>query len=234
KAAGIVVMPGTGFDVVPSDCLALTLKEALPEATNLELAFHGSGSSSRGTTMTMVEALPMGGAVRRDGRIRKVPTASITRTVPFFDKPRYAVAIPWGDVSTAYQSTKIPNITVYLAMKKSQVRGLKVVRYAGPLLGTGLVQRWLKGWVDKKVKGPSDEVRAKARTELWGRVEAEDGSFREATLRTPEGYTLTARTAVECIERILRGEVEPGFKTPGQAFGAGFITTIEGCELRAG
>lgn len=39
KEKGIMVMPGTGFDVVPSDCLALHLKNRLPSATHLQLAF---------------------------------------------------------------------------------------------------------------------------------------------------------------------------------------------------
>ncbi len=46
KAAGIMIMPGTGFDVVPSDCLALHLKNRLPSATHLQLAFTMSKGRS--------------------------------------------------------------------------------------------------------------------------------------------------------------------------------------------
>jgi short subunit dehydrogenase-like uncharacterized protein len=35
KELNITIMPGTGFDVVPSDCLALHLKNRLPSATHL-------------------------------------------------------------------------------------------------------------------------------------------------------------------------------------------------------
>src|SRR5262249_26628823 len=112
---GIAVLPGVGFDVVPSDCLAKKLAEALPEAVELELAFAG-GSSSAGTLKTMLEALPKGGRVRRGGKIEKVPSAHKQLRVPFRDKPRDAASIPWGDVSTAWWSTRIPDITVYLAM----------------------------------------------------------------------------------------------------------------------
>jgi saccharopine dehydrogenase (NAD+, L-lysine-forming) len=43
KARGATLLPGIGFDVVPTDCLALHLKQRLPSATHLTLAFHLSG-----------------------------------------------------------------------------------------------------------------------------------------------------------------------------------------------
>ena len=141
KGAGIVVLPGVGFDVVPSDCLAASLKEALPTATSLELAFGGGAGLSRGTAKTMVAGLGMGGAVRRGGKIRTVPLAHAVLTVPYRDKPRLSVSIPWGDVSTAYRSTGIGDIVVYRSAPASQIRGMKVARYLGPLLASALVQR---------------------------------------------------------------------------------------------
>jgi hypothetical protein len=33
QAAGIVICPGVGFDVIPTDCIAAVLKEALPDAS---------------------------------------------------------------------------------------------------------------------------------------------------------------------------------------------------------
>ena len=32
KSAGVVICPGVGFDVIPTDCIAAVLKEALPDA----------------------------------------------------------------------------------------------------------------------------------------------------------------------------------------------------------
>jgi short subunit dehydrogenase-like uncharacterized protein len=49
KASEAMVMPGVGFDVVPSDCLARHLKDRLPSATHLSLAFYGMGRISHGT-----------------------------------------------------------------------------------------------------------------------------------------------------------------------------------------
>ncbi|MCU0398010.1 MAG: saccharopine dehydrogenase NADP-binding domain-containing protein, partial [Cyclobacteriaceae bacterium] len=65
KQAGITLIPGTGFDVVPSDCLAVHLKSRLPSATHLQLAFTMSkGGLSRGTKKSMTEGLGFGGKIR--------------------------------------------------------------------------------------------------------------------------------------------------------------------------
>ena len=40
RAAGIVICPGVGFDVIPTDCVAAALKAALPDATHLALGFQ--------------------------------------------------------------------------------------------------------------------------------------------------------------------------------------------------
>ena len=233
KGAAIVVMPGVGFDVVPSDCLAASLKAALPGATSLELAFGGGAGLSRGTAKTMVAGLGMGGAVRRGGKIRTVPLAHAVKVIPYRDKSRLSVSIPWGDVSTAYRSTGIGDIVVYRAAPPGQIRGMKIARYLGPLLASSLVQRWLTARIERGSAGPEEAVRAKYPMQLWGRVH--DGSRAvEGTLVTPEGYSLTALTAVECVHRVLTGGVTAGYQTPSSAFGAGFVTTIAGCDLRIG
>ena len=233
RAAGIVVLPGVGFDVVPSDCLAASLKAALPTATSLELAFGGGAGLSRGTARTMVAGLGMGGAIRQGGKIRTVPLAHAVLTVPYRDKPRLSVSIPWGDVSTSYHSTGIGDIVVYRAAPPGQVRGMKVMRWLGPLLGSSLVQRWLTARIDAGAAGPDESRRGRSPMQLWGRVR--DGATSvEGTLVTPEGYDLTALAAVECVRRLLSGGVKPGYLTPSLAFGREFVATIPGCDLRIG
>lgn len=234
KRRGVVLLPGAGFDVVPTDCVAATLHAALPDATELLLAFRGDGSSSRGTTKTMIEALPHGGKVRRDGRLVSVPTAHETREIPFRDKTRMGVSIPWGDVSTAFQSTGIPNITVFIAVPPKQISGMKALRHLGPALGASLVQRGLKALVEATLTGPDADTRERGSSSIWGRATCADGRSVEATLTTPEGYTLTARTAVDATVRCARGEVKAGAMTPSLAFGADYITRFENCDLRVG
>ncbi|MBW2162747.1 MAG: saccharopine dehydrogenase NADP-binding domain-containing protein, partial [Deltaproteobacteria bacterium] len=96
KRAGIMLLPGTGFDVVPSDCLAAHLKSRCPEATHLELAFRGRGGGvSHGTAKTMAENIHRGGTIRRDGELVRVPTAWKTRMIDFGDgRPTHCMSIP--------------------------------------------------------------------------------------------------------------------------------------------
>ena len=61
--------------------------------------------------------------------------------------------------------------------------------------------------------------------------DAEGGTL-EATLQTPDGYHLTALSALASLEKVLAGEAPPGFSTPSKAFGAEFILTIPGTDLR--
>ena len=48
RAAGVMLLPGVGFDVVPSDCLAAHLKRRLPAAVRLTLAFQVHGRALPG------------------------------------------------------------------------------------------------------------------------------------------------------------------------------------------
>ncbi len=229
---GIVILPGAGFDVVPSDCLAASLAARLPDATHLELAFAGLGESSRGTTKTVIANLPRGGAIRRNGRIERVPINYRSATIPFRDKPRTAVTIPWGDVSTAFHSTGIGNIEVYMAMSRSLVRATPVLRALAPVMGLGPVQRLATRIVERRMTGPDEAARRRGSSQLWGRVTDATGRSVEGTLVTPEGYHLTMLTAVESMRRVLAGNVAAGFQTPSRAFGAEYIATFEGCDLR--
>ncbi len=227
RRAGVVLLPGVGFDVVPSDCLAAHLHRRLPSATHLTLAFQGSGRLSRGTLTTMVENLHRGGAVRRDGRIVRVPAGWKTRPIDFGQGPVPAVTIPWGDVATAYYTTGIRNVEVYTTASASMRRTFRLTRLLAPLLATRPVQALLKGRVRSGPRGPSAEHRARARSRLWGEA-LDAGQSVVSRLETLEGYELTARTAVLAVQRVRAGGVAPGFQTPGRALGPDFILEIEG------
>lgn len=226
--AGIPVLPGTGFDVVPSDCLARALSEALPGAETLTLAFRGFKPSA-GTMKTMVENAHKGGLVRAGGKLVGVPSAWKTMEVPL-PEPRLAMTIPWGDLSTAWRSTGIPDIEVYMAVPPSAVANARRMRRLAPVLGLPFVQSFLMTRIEKNVKGPTAEDRERERSYLWGRV-TKDGSVVTGTLETLEGYALTAETSVAIAKRVLAGDVPPGVHTPSQAFGSRFVETIRESKL---
>lgn len=229
RAAGVMLLPGVGFDVVPTDCLAAHLKRRLPTATSLALAFHGGSGLSRGTATTMAENAGGPGAVRRGGRIVPVPPGWRTRRIDFGDKERLTVTIPWGDVSTAFHSTGIPDIEVYVAVPPSAVRSLRFSRWIAPLLRTAWVRGRLVAAIRRRPPGPSPDERARASAALWGEARDAAGKTVVSRLRTPDGYTLTAKTAALAARRVLGGGAVPGFQTPSRAFGADFILLVPGC-----
>jgi short subunit dehydrogenase-like uncharacterized protein len=227
RAAGVMLLPGTGFDVAPSDCLAAHLKSRLPTATHLALGFQVASSVSRGTATTAVENIHRGGLIRRDGALTRVPPGYKTRVIDYGRGPRAAVTIPWGDVSTAFHSTGIPNVEVYMAAPAETRAMLAFARVAGPLLGTAPLQRLLKAAIRRAPRGPSVDQRTTNRSYLWG--EAKDAARTVVSrLDAPESYALTVQTALAAVGKVLSGGPRPGFQTPSLAYGKDFILEIEG------
>jgi short subunit dehydrogenase-like uncharacterized protein len=228
RDAGVTLLPGSGFDVVPSDCLAAHLKRRLPTATKLTLGFQGLGRVSQGTAATAVANLRRGGAVRRGGKLTRVPAAWKTRTIDFGRGPVRAMTIPWGDVATAYHSTGIPDIEVYIAAPTGMRVFARLSRHFGWALGRPSVQAFLRKHLTGGARGPTAEQRARGRSYLWGEV-SDPGSRRAVSrLETPEGYTLTVFAALAAAGRVLAGDAPPGFQTPATAFGPDFVLTLPG------
>jgi short subunit dehydrogenase-like uncharacterized protein len=228
----LMALPGAGFDVVPSDCLALHLKEKLPDADTLELAFAGLGGGvSKGTATSMAERAGNGGAVRRNGEIMRVPTAYLTREIDFGEKKMSVMSIPWGDISTAYSSTHIENITVFTAMKASAIRLMKLSNFINPVLRTSFVRKLIKKQIRKKISGPTPEQRENGKSLFWARVSNEGGDTVEARMTTPEGYKLTALTTWLIAQKVAAGDFKPGYQTPATAYGKNLILEIDGVVL---
>jgi short subunit dehydrogenase-like uncharacterized protein len=227
---GVTLIPGVGFDVVPTDCLAAMLAARLPGATELELAFYSPKAElSRGTLKTMIEGIGEGGAIRRDGKIVRVPPAYAVREIPFSCGPRMAMTIPWGDVSTAFHTTGIPNIRVYTGASPKSIARMRRIRRLLPLLGITPVKRLLQAFANRRT-GPGEEQRASGLTYLWGRA-ANGSNEVTMTMTTPEGYAFTVLSAVTAVERLLASPKRPGSFTPAKFFGAEFVTTIPGVQL---
>ncbi|MEU4739604.1 saccharopine dehydrogenase NADP-binding domain-containing protein [Actinosynnema sp. NPDC023658] len=222
KAAGVVLLPGAGFDVVPTDCLAAMLHEALPTATHLDLAFLVQGGASSGTAMTAVEGSGGGNRVREDGVLRSVRLGHRRRTAHFRDRPRQVGTIPWGDVSTAYRSTGIPNIATFTTIPG--VLGT-LQPLTAPLLRTPVAQR-LGRALAKRIGGPDDATRARTRCQVFGEVWDAEGNRVRAALTGPNAYDLTADSVVRAVQRVH--EVTPGAHTPSSAFGADYVRALDG------
>ncbi len=228
KKAGIVLCPGVGFDVIPTDCVAAALKAALPDATHLALGFDSRSGFSPGTAKTSVEGLGLGGRARIDGHITKVPMAWKVKKIRFGDEEKLAMTIPWGDVSTAWYSTGIPNIEVYIPVSERVVKSARFSNYVRPLLAFSLVQDFMKKRIAKSVKGPSEAQRAKLPTAVWGEVRNAAGQKKTARIQTANGYSLTVSGALAVAEYLLQTSVAAGAYTPSKLLGADLVSRLPG------
>lgn len=226
KERGVTLMPGVGFDVVPTDCLAARLAARLPGADELWLAFYSHrGGVSPGTAKTSIEGAAKGGWIRRDGRLTPVPLLFDVREIPFSVGNRLCVTIPWGDLATAYRSTGIPNIRVYTGRSRKSIDRLRRMAPLLPLLRLSLVRRIAQFFAGRR-PGPSADQRAAARVYLWGRV-ARGSDEVTMTTDVAEGYTFTVLSSLAAVERILGGAAKPGAWTPAQLFGADFADAVD-------
>jgi short subunit dehydrogenase-like uncharacterized protein len=227
-SAGVVLCPGVGFDVIPTDCLAAALRDALPDATQLALGFDSRSRFSPGTAKTSLERLAVGGAIRESGRIVTVPLAYRTRRIDFGDGEKLAMCIPWGDVATAWYTTGIANIEVYIPASEKLVARLRLLNAIRPLLRLPPVQ-WLgRRRIAGTVTGPSSLERARTPTWVWGEVRNAAGAVRTGRLRTENGYDVTVSGALAVARAVLEQPRAGGAYTPARLMGADFVCTLPG------
>lgn len=226
---GIMAMPGVGFDVVPTDCMAKFLFDQMPEATHLKLAFASVGGKlSHGTATTMAEGMGEGGAVRENGKIIKKPLGHKGIWVNFSSKKLFTMTIPWGDISTAFTTTGIPNIETYTSVSPKTFSMLKWQGVYNWVLKLSFVRNYYKKKIKKMPAGPDEAMRKKAKSLVWGEVSNAAGKTLHANLEGPEGYTLTALSSLIILKKVLSGNFKPGYQTPATCFGADLVLEIPG------
>lgn len=231
KKAGIMLLPGAGFDVVPTDCVALQLKKLLPDAVTLQLAFATLGGGlSHGTATTMANKLGEGGAIRKDGKIIREPLGKNGKWIDFGIKKIFVMSIPWGDISTAFTTTGIPDITTYTGVSKKTFNFLKAQPLFNGLLRTNFVRNFIKKKINQRPAGPSDEQRSKAISLVWGQATNAEGEKATVRLNGPEGYTLTTLSALIIVQKILNGNFCTGYQTPASAYGENLVLEIPGVQ----
>ena len=229
QKAGIQLMPGVGFDVVPTDCAAAFLKQKLPDADTIQLAFASLGGGlSHGTASTMIQKLGEGGLVRKRGILMHEPLGKKGIWVDFGTKKLFVMRIPWGDLATAYYSTGIPNIETYTAVSPAIFRLLKFQGLVNGILRTKTVRKWLQNKINQRPAGPSDEQRTRSLGLIWGKATNAAGHSAVVTLKGPDGYTLTAHSTLLIAKRVLDGDFQPGYQTPASAYGADLILEVPG------
>lgn len=214
----MTVISGVGFDVVPTDCMAKYVSEKIINPTHLEIGIAALGGASAGTVKTMLEYSSIGTLIRKDGQLVK-PLEKETRKIRFLDKERKVSPVSWGDLSTAYRSTGIPNIITYFPFLK-MTGSLKSQSNDKKSKEFDLKER-IK-WVEQNIHGPDEKTRLRSRSQIWVHAFNERGDDSQAWLETMEGYRFTAIAGIRSVEKVF--ELEPkGVLTPSLAFGTDFI-----------
>ncbi len=197
RRAGVCIMPGVGFGVVATNCLARYVSEAVGGAEHLEVATRiASAQPGPGAAATMQENLPYGGWVRRGGRLVAQELFTGVTTLEFPDGPCEAMPVPTGDLEAAFHATGASNVTAYAVSSPTpdpsqvEIAGTQVQRSFG-----------------------------------WARATNSDGSAATALLQTGDSYTFTPAASIRSIEETLKGS-HSGALSPASAFGADFALSI--------
>ncbi len=229
KQAGVMLMPGAGFDVIPTDCIALQLKQQLPDATHLQLAFiPTNGQISHGTATTMATRIGEQAVVRINGKFVRKPLGFKGMWIDANGKQRFVMSLQWGDISTAYHTTGIPNIEAYTGMKPSVYRMFKFQFIFNWLLRTKFVRELIQKKINKAPAGPTDEQRANSSTVVWGKVWNAAGKEIISQLTCADGYSLTAWGSLLITQKIIVGNFKAGYQTPAGCYGKELVYEIQG------
>jgi short subunit dehydrogenase-like uncharacterized protein len=233
QEAGIVVLPGSGFDVVPTDCLAAMLKRRLPDATSLVLGFEAGGGPSPGTAKTSVEGMGRGGRARINGEVTDVPLAWKSREFVRDDgKARSAMTIPWGDVFTSFVSTGIANVETYMVVPPKTIQRMRWMRHLQALLRLQFVQDFMKQRVERATPGPSELRRQDSGCYVWGEVTNAAGKQTKLALKGPNGYDLTVTASLGIVQHLFGPAPPPGgYYTPSLLMGADYVLSLPGVRL---
>jgi short subunit dehydrogenase-like uncharacterized protein len=223
-----MVMPGCGFDVVASDCLASHVSARLRGASRLAIGLSGLVTPTRGSLRTMAEQAGLAVRTLRDGRFVSVPPGTLRRRFDYGHGDGWSTAVSWGDIATAYHTTGIPNVEVYFEETTTFRAMLFAGRTLGPFLQLPLAQAYMKAHAPLFPEGPTATERAVHTCVIVAEARAGRGEQVTSRLRTPEAYSMSAQTASAIAQRALRGDVEPGFQTPARVYGCDFILQFQG------
>ncbi|WP_019854969.1 saccharopine dehydrogenase family protein [Actinopolyspora mortivallis] len=231
RASGVTLLPGAGFDVVPTDCLAAMVAARLPEATDLDLAFLPVGGVSPGTLKSVLEGVALGGRARVDGTLREVPVGWRRRSVDFPTGTRTVSALPWGDVATAYRTTGVGTITTFAHLPGLNRLKPALAEKLGRVLAVPPVRRAGETAVDLLARGPGRERRANSRVEVYAEAGDAEGNTVRAALVGPDTYDLTAEAVLRIVTDLSRGVLPTGTRTPATAFGPDLVRELPGVRV---
>ena len=231
RGRGIMIMPGAGFGIVASDCLAAHVAALVPNAKYLRIAVR-PGLISRGSLRSALGVANSPLSIRRNGRMTLLPVGRLQRAFDFGDGEKESVAVSWADVFTAYHSTGIRNIEAYFEAGFAS----RALYQLGAGVAGAMQLRPVRALVDAVAgawpEGPSETRRQAERGVIVAEAEDSWRQIRSARLETPDGYSFTAEAAAAIANRIMRGDFVSGFQTPARVYGADLALQFSGTNRR--
>jgi short subunit dehydrogenase-like uncharacterized protein len=230
--AGVMLMPGVGYLIVISDCLAAYAATRVPEATLLRIAVAQPPTPlSRGTFRSALDLMASRVIVRRCGAVRAIPLGDLRRSFNFGAGERASLGFSWPDVITGQHTTGIANIEAYVeapaAFRLAWRFGAQAAQAFGDEAFRAASAPMTALWPER----PSAVALGRSSHSVV--VEAVD-PWRRATrfgVRTADGYSVTTATATAVVERVLAGAHAPGFQTPAGLFGAVLMWDLDCASL---
>jgi short subunit dehydrogenase-like uncharacterized protein len=238
REAGVMLMPGVGFGVVPADAVAARLKRRLPSAVRLSLAFEAVGGGSRGMLPALLGDLRRPGARRRGGELVPARPGEESLGLDLGAGRRIAITDPRrGELASVYWSSVYPDIDTY-TVHPAALRWLIRSRLAAParaLLARRSAQALVRSLLRRSPPGPAEEALGRGSTRLWAQAEDATGNQVTARLHGPQAHLFSARTALWIAQRVLAGRLRVGFQTPVTAYGPDLldrlVEDVEGVEV---
>ncbi|MDF2810932.1 MAG: hypothetical protein K0S56_1963 [Microvirga sp.] len=204
KAAGVMLLPGSGGSAAMLGSLAGHAIQRTMNARKIRIALHVAGGMSRGSAVSATENLAVETFQRVDGRL----VSKAANDIQQFDFGKGAVdcfPVTLPDLITIWKATNVPNIETFVHVT-----------------GAGFP----KGDLSALPDGPTEPERLANRYQAVVEVTDAQGRVHRSVLDTVNGYTFTAMAAAEAGRRVLAGEARRGFQTPAGLFGNGFAETI--------
>jgi len=234
RAVGITAVPGVGFDAVPTEGLAVLLKERMPDAYRVRIAIGSDRpATTRGTAKSAVEIAAQGVLVRVEGSLHPPPSGAKVELFELAGKSRRLVPFPGCELAAIYRSTSIANIEIGFAASPHGGGLIARQRRWSWVLRAKPVRRLAQRLIERMVHDPTErdlrEIRMHLRADAWG-----PSGQRTLFLDTPQGYALTVDSSLACAERVLAGEVRTGALAPSQLLPPDAMLALPGVTLHEG
>ncbi|WP_442591796.1 saccharopine dehydrogenase family protein [Pedobacter sp. AW31-3R] len=204
KAAGIMLLPGAGL-FATYDPLVVHTAKRVKNPIAMRAAFKYSGGFTPGSVASSSNIINAGMLVRKNGKIKKLNEAP-SATFDLGNGPEDFSLMPLGGVVLSFKSTGIPDIEEYFKLALSAGSNVE-------------------GAVKFEEGHPKKEL-ITVRSQILIEITDEDGMVVRSMADMPEGYLPTVTSAVEVVNRALKGSYQIGFQSPASAYGSALMTSL--------